>query len=85
MRSHRFTASFLEQLLRGTWTINGPSSPHKLLNMFVHCFTDFTPIDGDVALLDREPEVRPPIIEGFDWSKINRSPYSVNFVVLRFS
>jgi hypothetical protein len=65
-------ASFLEQLLKGARTTNGPSPPHKLLNAYMHVFTEFTPIDGDQMLLAVEPEVHPPQLQGFSWEKLKQ-------------
>ncbi|PVF99445.1 hypothetical protein CPB86DRAFT_814023 [Serendipita vermifera] len=57
---HRFTARFLEELLKGSWKPDGPSSPHKMLNIYIKAFT----------LLDLEPSVAPPKIDSFEWKKI---------------
>ncbi|KAM6492769.1 hypothetical protein JOM56_012493 [Amanita muscaria] len=69
---HRFTATFIEQLLAGAWTSKGPSSPQKLLNAYVRVFTNFTLIDCDGALLGIEPDVDSPELEGFPWYKLKR-------------
>ncbi|KAM6496474.1 hypothetical protein JOM56_009180 [Amanita muscaria] len=69
---HRFTATFIEQLLAGAWTSNSPSSPQKLLNAYVRVFTDFSPIDCDSKLLEIEPDVDFPQLDGFPWDKIKQ-------------
>ncbi|KIL64829.1 hypothetical protein M378DRAFT_1040593 [Amanita muscaria Koide BX008] len=72
---HRFTATFIEQLLAGAWTGKGPSSPQKLLNAYVRVFTNFTPIDCDGALLGIEPDVDSPKLAGFPWYKLKRADH----------
>ncbi|KIL55863.1 hypothetical protein M378DRAFT_173230 [Amanita muscaria Koide BX008] len=69
---HRFTATFIEQLLAGAWTSNSPSSPQKLLNAYVRVFTDFNPLDCDSKLLEIEPDVDFPQLNGFAWDKIKQ-------------
>ncbi|KAH9964718.1 hypothetical protein BGW80DRAFT_1347450 [Lactifluus volemus] len=69
---HRFTARFLEVLISGAWTATRPNSPHKLLDIYVHAYTTFTPIDGDHAILATEPDVQPPTVQGFQWANIDR-------------
>jgi hypothetical protein len=68
--SHRFTARFLEELIDGAWTTEGPGSPHKLLNAYVSAYTRFTPIDGCEETLATEPDVMPPKVQAFAWNKI---------------
>jgi hypothetical protein len=64
---------------------NAPSSPHKLLNKYVHVFTDFTPLDGDDVLLATEPEVQRLDVEGFLWEKLDQGPSPLELVVSCFS
>jgi hypothetical protein len=49
-----------------------PSSPHKLLDAYVHAYTKYTPIDGEGSLLATEPDVKPSKVQGFAWEKIAR-------------
>lgn len=67
---HRFTAQFLQDLINGEWHEDGPAAPHKLLNAYVKLISGFTPIDGDLSLLNAESPVKPPQITGFMWDKI---------------
>ncbi|KAF8225140.1 hypothetical protein L208DRAFT_1409043 [Tricholoma matsutake] len=69
---HRFIARYLEELIGGEWTTACPSSPHKLLDAYVHAYTEYTPIDGEGSLLATEPDVKPSKVQGFAWEKIAR-------------
>ncbi|KAF8240566.1 hypothetical protein L208DRAFT_1384366 [Tricholoma matsutake] len=69
---HRFTARYLEELIGGEWTTACPSSPHKLLDAYVHTYTKYTPIDGEGSLLATETDIKPPKVQGFAWEKIAR-------------
>lgn len=74
LHSHRFTATFLEQVLCGAWTANGPSSPHRLLDAYVRVFTHFSPLDGKKEFLNHEPRVNEPQVATFIWDKIEKGP-----------
>ena len=50
----RFTARFVEELLKGPWKVNVPSSPHKLLNAYVYQYSSFTPVDAGEDILQAE-------------------------------
>jgi hypothetical protein len=52
--------------------VNGPGSPHKLLNAYVHKFTTIVPIDGNHSFLDLEPECEEPKVVGFQWEKLDQ-------------
>ncbi|PVF96380.1 hypothetical protein CPB86DRAFT_874942 [Serendipita vermifera] len=67
---HRFTARFLEELLKGSWKADGPSSPHKMLNVYVKALSEFYPLDASSTVLDLEPSVASPKIDSFEWEKI---------------
>ena len=69
---HRFTVRFLEELMRGYWHKDRPTSPHKLLNAYVQRLADFTPLDGDRMILREEKDVGPVEIDTFQWNKIQR-------------
>ena len=69
---HRFTARYLEELMRGHWGANSPASPHKLLNAYVYQFTNFEPIDVDSTLLEQEAKIEPMEFLTFQWEKIKQ-------------
>lgn len=58
--------------MRRPWEENHPTSPHKLLNSYVHRLTDFTPLDGDSVILGQEADARPVYINGFQWENIEQ-------------
>jgi hypothetical protein len=61
-----------------------PSSPHKLLDTYVHAYTEYTPIDGEGSLLATEPDVKPAKVQGFAWKKIAGGPSLLVLVELGF-
>lgn len=73
---HRVTARYLEEVLKGNWMENHPASPHKLLNAYIQCFTNFTPCDSEMSLLNQEADVDAETlnIRGFEWDKIRLEP-----------
>lgn len=59
--------------MKRPWKENQPASPHKLLNAYVHEFTEFTPLDGDPVMLGKEDADAGPVnVGGFDWEKIHQ-------------
>jgi hypothetical protein len=56
---------FLEELMRRPWKENHPAFPHKLLNVYVHQLADFSPLDGDSAILGQAADVGAVNIGGF--------------------
>jgi hypothetical protein len=58
--------------LKGEWSGSRPVSAHKLLNLYVHQFCDFTPTDVDPAPLNSESDAGTPQIDTFAWSKIEQ-------------
>jgi len=58
--------------MRGLWKEDGPAAPHRLLNAYVHRLADFTPLDGDSAILEQEADVGPVDIDSFQWDKIEK-------------
>jgi hypothetical protein len=62
----------MEEVITGRWEGGTPCSPHKLLNAYIKCFTNFTPLDGDEAFLSVEPDVEPIETDGFEWKKIEQ-------------
>jgi hypothetical protein len=85
LRSHRFTARYLEELIGGAWTVACPSSPHKLLDAYIHANTEFTPIDGNKAFLATEPDVRAPKVQALVWEKLARGLLFLVVAELAFS
>jgi hypothetical protein len=71
-------ASYLERLMTHTWEADLPGSPHKLLNAYVHAYTNFTPLEADDALLQAEPDIEAPQIDGFAWAKIDEGLQSLS-------
>jgi hypothetical protein len=63
----------IEELLNGPWNNNGPAAPHKLLNAYANGLSGFTPLDGDNAHLEQEPDVEPITIASFLWGKVRQS------------
>jgi hypothetical protein len=70
LHRHGFTARYLEELLTRPWQGDCPASPHKLLNAHVQRYADFMPLDVDHAILEKEADVGPVDIDGFQWNKI---------------
>lgn len=48
-------ARFVEELLKGPWKVNVPSSLHKLLNAYVYQYSGFTPVDAGAS--GRHPRI----------------------------
>ena len=63
-------ARFVEELLKGPWKVNVPSSLHKLLNAYVYQYSGFTPVDAGEDILQAEDTPGSIAVAGFLWEKI---------------
>ena len=61
----------MEELLKGPWKVNVPSSPHKLLNAYVYQYSSFTPVDTGEDILQAEDTPRSIEVYGFPWEMIH--------------
>ena len=61
----------MEELLKGPWKANVPSSPHKLLNAYVYEYSSFTPVDAGENILQAEDTPGSIEVYGFPWEKIH--------------
>ena len=64
-------ARFVEELLKGPWKVNIPSSPHRLLNAYVYQYSGFTPVDAGGDILQAEDTPGSIAVHGFLWEKIH--------------
>ncbi|KAG8845013.1 hypothetical protein FRB91_002127 [Serendipita sp. 411] len=71
----RFTAHFLQILLRESWTESFPASPHHLLNAFVYALSNYHPMDGPADFLQQEESLSHKSLIGmgsFQWDRISQ-------------
>ena len=61
----------MEELLKGPWKVNVPSSLHKLLNAYVYQYSSFTPVDAGEDILQVEDTPRSIEVYGFPWEMIH--------------
>ena len=60
----------MEELLKGPWKVNVPSSPHGLLNNYIRQYSGFTPVDAGKDILQAEDTPGSLEVIGFPWDEI---------------
>ncbi|KAG8818209.1 hypothetical protein FRC17_010903 [Serendipita sp. 399] len=73
----RFSAHYLQKLLRSPWKGKAPGSPHFLLDAYVFAHSNYCPVDGPVELMKEEIPLKYDHLSGvgtFAWDRVDGVP-----------